>query len=107
MAEIERILERAAELNIAGIRRHIFLCADATEPKCCARETSLAANFVGVDDDEPGKRQAAGKRQHKPDRPVVILSGLRPQTRHRHFGLASGRAFTYRAAAPVSSEPTQ
>ena len=43
MAEIERILERAAELNIAGIRRHIFLCADQTKPKCCTREAGVEA----------------------------------------------------------------
>jgi (2Fe-2S) ferredoxin len=30
-------------LGLEKFRRHIFLCADATEPKCCARETSLAS----------------------------------------------------------------
>jgi (2Fe-2S) ferredoxin len=43
MADTERILERAAQLNIAGIRRHIFLCADQTKPKCCTREAGLEA----------------------------------------------------------------
>jgi (2Fe-2S) ferredoxin len=28
-------------LGLEKFRRHIFLCADATEPKCCAREKSL------------------------------------------------------------------
>ena len=28
---------------MTGASRHIFLCADQTEPKCCARETSLEA----------------------------------------------------------------
>ena len=32
-----------ATLGLEKFRRHIFLCADATEPKCCARETSVAA----------------------------------------------------------------
>ncbi len=32
-----------ATLGLEKFRRHIFLCADATEPKCCAREASLAA----------------------------------------------------------------
>src|ERR1700683_3365331 len=41
--DTERILERAAELNIAGLRRHIFLCADQTKPKCCTREAGLEA----------------------------------------------------------------
>jgi (2Fe-2S) ferredoxin len=30
-------------LGLEKFRRHIFLCTDATEPKCCPREQSLAA----------------------------------------------------------------
>ena len=30
-------------LGIEKFRRHIFLCAGATEPKCCPREAGLAA----------------------------------------------------------------
>ena len=30
-------------LGLEKFRRHIFLCADQTEPKCCARETGLAS----------------------------------------------------------------
>jgi len=29
------------ELKIDGIRRHIFLCADQTEAKCCSKEVGL------------------------------------------------------------------
>ena len=37
-------LQAAVEnLGLEKFRRHIFLCADATEPKCCTRETSLAS----------------------------------------------------------------
>jgi (2Fe-2S) ferredoxin len=37
-------LESAVEsLGLEKFRRHIFLCADPTEPKCCARETGLAS----------------------------------------------------------------
>lgn len=43
MAETDRILERAEKLNLAGIRRHIFLCADQTKPKCCTREAGIEA----------------------------------------------------------------
>lgn len=43
MADTERILERAARLNIAGIQRHIFLCADQSKPECCTREEGLEA----------------------------------------------------------------
>ena len=34
------VLER---LGLPGVRRHILLCADQTKPKCCDRETGLAA----------------------------------------------------------------
>lgn len=33
----------AAALGIETIERHIFLCADQTEPKCCAKEAGLAS----------------------------------------------------------------
>jgi len=32
-----------ATLGLEKFRRHIFLCADQTEPKCCARVQGLAA----------------------------------------------------------------
>lgn len=35
--------EKAEALGIPVTRRHIFLCADQTEPKCCDRERSLEA----------------------------------------------------------------
>ncbi|HMP81997.1 MAG TPA: (2Fe-2S) ferredoxin domain-containing protein [Verrucomicrobiota bacterium] len=31
----------AASLGIHSIKRHIFLCADQTEPECCSREQGL------------------------------------------------------------------
>jgi (2Fe-2S) ferredoxin len=33
----------AAALGIGKYQRHIFLCADQTDPKCCAKEAGLAA----------------------------------------------------------------
>jgi len=30
-------------LGLGEFRRHIFLCADQTEPKCCSREAGVAA----------------------------------------------------------------
>jgi len=33
----------ATALGIGTIQRHIFLCADQTEPKCCAKEAGLAS----------------------------------------------------------------
>lgn len=37
------LLERAADLKIDQARRHIFLCADQTKPKCCTREEGVEA----------------------------------------------------------------
>ena len=37
-------LQTAVEtFGVDKFRRHIFLCADQTEPKCCPREAGLAA----------------------------------------------------------------
>jgi len=37
-------LQSAVEsLGLEKIRRHIFLCTDADEPKCCPREQTLAS----------------------------------------------------------------
>jgi len=33
----------AAALGLEKYRRHIFLCADQTDPKCCGAEAGLAA----------------------------------------------------------------
>ena len=38
-----RLREIAEGLGIPAAKRHIFLCTDATTPKCCERERSLAA----------------------------------------------------------------
>jgi (2Fe-2S) ferredoxin len=37
----KRVREKAEELNIDKIKRHIFLCADQTNPKCCKKEIGL------------------------------------------------------------------
>ncbi len=41
--EAERLRQIAENLHIGQIRRHIFLCADQTEPKCSPREVSLVS----------------------------------------------------------------
>jgi (2Fe-2S) ferredoxin len=38
-----RLAERAEDLKLTAIRRHIFLCADQTKPKCCTREEGIEA----------------------------------------------------------------
>lgn len=40
---MDPLASTAAALGLPGIQRHIFLCADQSEPKCCPREASLAS----------------------------------------------------------------
>jgi (2Fe-2S) ferredoxin len=37
------LTREAGALGIGTYRRHIFLCADQTEPKCCSKESGLAS----------------------------------------------------------------
>jgi (2Fe-2S) ferredoxin len=39
----DKLREVAESIGVPRARRHIFLCADQTEPKCCDRDRSLAA----------------------------------------------------------------
>lgn len=43
MADVEALTQRAADLSVPTVRRHIFLCADQTKPNCCEKEAGLAA----------------------------------------------------------------
>jgi len=38
---IKRLQIKSAELHIESVKRHIFLCADQTNPKCCQYEAGL------------------------------------------------------------------
>jgi (2Fe-2S) ferredoxin len=47
MTDAAHLREVAESLGVRQIRRHIFLCCDQTEPKCCDKATGLAAwNFL-------------------------------------------------------------
>ncbi|WP_234567446.1 (2Fe-2S) ferredoxin domain-containing protein [Rhodohalobacter sp. 614A] len=37
----KKVRKKAKELHIPTIKRHIFLCADQTKPKCCKKEIGL------------------------------------------------------------------
>lgn len=41
--ERQRLIDVAASIGVPAARRHIFLCADQTTPKCCDRDRSLIA----------------------------------------------------------------
>lgn len=38
---LKRLREKAGDLHIESVQRHIFLCADQTKPKCCKYEIGL------------------------------------------------------------------
>lgn len=38
----EQLARTVRGLGLGRVRRHIFLCADQTEPKCCTKEDGLA-----------------------------------------------------------------
>lgn len=51
----------ARSLGIGGLKRHIFLCADQTEAKCCDKKAGLAAwNFLKKRLNELGLAGAGG-----------------------------------------------
>lgn len=39
----DELLQHIEQYGVGRIRRHMFLCADQTEPKCAPRERTLAA----------------------------------------------------------------
>lgn len=39
----EELTQIAARLGIPNIKRHIFLCADQSKPKCCDKDASMEA----------------------------------------------------------------
>jgi (2Fe-2S) ferredoxin len=41
MADLERLAKIAVNLDIPRVRRHILLCSDQTNPKCCSKEEGL------------------------------------------------------------------
>ncbi len=41
--ELVRLKDLAEKVGVPHARRHIFLCADQTNPKCCDRDRSIAA----------------------------------------------------------------
>ena len=59
--ELPRLRELAAAVGVPAARRHIFLCADQTNPKCCDRDRSIAAwDFLKRRLKELGLSEAGG-----------------------------------------------
>lgn len=41
--EVQQLERKAKNLRLGRIKRHIFLCADQSEPECCSKEVGLAS----------------------------------------------------------------
>ena len=56
-----KLRQIAESIGVPHARRHIFLCADQTEPKCCDRDRSLAAwNYLKKRLKELGLSESGG-----------------------------------------------
>ncbi|MBA3972926.1 MAG: ferredoxin [Candidatus Solibacter sp.] len=43
MEDTSKAARTAAALGVGKLKRHIFVCADQTNPKCCAKQAGLAS----------------------------------------------------------------
>lgn len=61
-----RLSERASKVGVTAARRHIFLCCDPTEPKCCTKERSMRAwDYLKARLRELGLSEAGGVARTK------------------------------------------
>lgn len=61
MVGLDELNEKSKVLGIAHIQRHIFLCADASVPKCCDKEAGLESwHFLKQRLEELGLTGAGG-----------------------------------------------
>ncbi len=76
-ADVPDPAERAAEaIGVTVARRHIFLCCDPKEPKCCASATSIAAwQFLKGRLRELGLSEAGGVLRTKADCLRICVDG--------------------------------
>jgi (2Fe-2S) ferredoxin len=57
----QKLRQIAESIGVPHARRHIFLCADQTEPKCCDRDRSLTAwNYLKKRLKELGLSESGG-----------------------------------------------
>jgi (2Fe-2S) ferredoxin len=59
--DLEKARKSAVAIGIPAARRHIFLCTDATKPKCAEREKTVAAwDFLKSELSARGLSEAGG-----------------------------------------------
>ena len=58
---LQRLKDLASSVGVPSARRHIFLCADQTNPKCCDKERSIEAwEFLKMRLKQLGLSEAGG-----------------------------------------------
>jgi len=68
---------KAESLGIPAARRHIFLCCDQTNPKCCEKERGLAAwDYLRNRLRELGLSEAGGVQRTKTNCLRICAGGL-------------------------------
>ena len=74
--DAQRLQDIAERLDIGGIDRHIFLCADQTKPRCCSKEEGLDAwNYLKERVREVGCQSNSGIYRTKANCLQICQSG--------------------------------
>ena len=72
----QRLRDITERLDIGGIDRHIFLCADQTKPRCCSKEEGLDAwNYLKERVREVGGQSKGGIYRTKANCLQICQSG--------------------------------
>lgn len=73
---IEKLRQTAARVGLDQTRRHIFICVDATKPKCCDPTAGLAAwTYLKARLNELGSAGAGGIARTKANCLRICASG--------------------------------
>jgi (2Fe-2S) ferredoxin len=73
---VEAQRQKADRIGLPVTRRHVFLCCDQTEPKCCDRERSLVAwNYLKTRLKELGLSEQGGIARTKANCLRICLGG--------------------------------
>jgi (2Fe-2S) ferredoxin len=73
---MEAARQTAQKIGVSGARRHIFLCCDQSEPKCCDRELSLESwSFLKRRLRELGLSEAGGVLRTKANCLRICVDG--------------------------------
>jgi len=87
----EYLADQVKTLGLAKVRRHVFLCADQSKPKCCPRElTNVAWAYLkkrvkdmGLDQGDSVDERSVGIHLDE-EVDIAVRSGLASDHRSEH-----------------------